>query len=143
MPRILPISDVSYESWLGLWLDYTAGEIPIESELHALTFRRLCDGRDLHGVVAVDDQPIGFAHYYFHPSTWAISSPCYIQDLYVSTRARGRGIGRRLVDEVCGRARRAGSPVAHWNTRSGNDAAHALYDRIAERSDRVIYVRPL
>jgi hypothetical protein len=42
MPRILPISHVSYELWLGLWLDYTAGEIPVESELHALTSRRLC-----------------------------------------------------------------------------------------------------
>lgn len=87
MPRILPISHVSYELWLGLWLAYSAGEIPVESELHALTSRRLCEGRNLHGVVAVADQPIGFAHCYFHPSTWAVSSPCHVQDLYVSTGA--------------------------------------------------------
>lgn len=143
MPRFVPVSEVSYDSWLQLWLDYTAGQIPVDSGLHAVTFDRLRTARQLHGLVAVDAEPIGLVHYYFHPSTWAVTNPCYIQDLFVAPRARGQNLGRQLIDAVAEQARAAGSHVLHWNTRAGNHAAHALYEKFAERSDRVTYLQPL
>lgn len=142
--EIVPTRAVAFDAWLELWLAYVDGQIAPDAPLHAATYERLCAQASLHGIVAIGQgQPCGFAHYYFHPSTWALTPPCYVQDLYVSPAARGRRLGMLLLDEVQTHAAQRGSPVVHWNTRADNLPARALYDRIATASDRVIYLRPV
>lgn len=143
-PIFVPTGAVTFEAWLSLWLAYVDGQIAPQDPLHATTYERLCARTSLFGIVALDQgKPCGFAHYYFHPSTWAPMQPCHVQDLYVSAVARGHQLGQRLLDEVQAHAAQVGSPVVHWNTRADNLPARALYDRIATASDRVIYLRPV
>ncbi|HET8535213.1 MAG TPA: GNAT family N-acetyltransferase, partial [Sphingomicrobium sp.] len=73
--------------------------------------------------------------------TTAIAPLCYLQDLFTGEAARGRGIGRALIEGVYERARNAGCPRVYWQTHETNHAAMALYDGLAERSGFLVYRR--
>ena len=74
-----------------------------------------------HTVIAYfDDQPAGFALYFFNFSTFLARPGLYLEDLFVKPSFRKRGIGRALlaclaqvaVDRGCGRMEWA---VLNWN----------------------------
>jgi GNAT superfamily N-acetyltransferase len=82
---------------------------------------------------------LGLTHYLFHRSTTAIEPVCYLQDLFTGNAARGRGIGRALINRVYEQARLAGSARVYWQTHQTNLTAMQLYDKVAERSGFVVY----
>ena len=48
----------------------------------------------------IGDEPAGMALFHKRFSTW-VGRPClYLEDLYVTERARGRGVGRRLLTRL-------------------------------------------
>ena len=51
---------------------------------------------------------IGFVHYLFHRSTARLGSVCYLQDMFTVEIARGRGVGRAMIEAVGVRARPEG-----------------------------------
>jgi ribosomal protein S18 acetylase RimI-like enzyme len=55
--------------------------------------------------------------------------------------ARGRGVGRALIDAVYARARAAGSMCVYWQTQESNKTAMELYDKVAARSGFVVYAK--
>lgn len=71
-------------------------------------------------VAVLDDEIIGFALYYTSYSTW--KGPCvYLEDLYVSSEKRIRGVGSALFDAVVAVAKerkvlRMDWQVLDWNT---------------------------
>ena len=94
----------------------------------------------MHALVAESDgQLLGLTHYLFHRSTISIAPVCYLQDLFTSDAARGRGIGRALINRVYQQARLAGSSRVYWQTHQTNLTAMQLYDKVAERSGFVVY----
>ena len=142
--ELTPIRALNFDVWLTLWRPYVDGQLDPGSPLHRHTYERLCAGSELRGLALMEGgTPVGLAHFYLHPSTWALQPACYIQDLYVRPEARGRGLARTLIDGVQAAARAAGAYVLHWNTRADNAAARALYEKLAQRSDRVMYLLPL
>ena len=60
-----------------------------------------------------------------------------------SPAARGRGVGRALIEAVYDRARAAGCSRVYWQTHESNATAMALYDTLAERSGFVVYRRDM
>jgi GNAT superfamily N-acetyltransferase len=134
-----------YPGWLPLWqayLRFYRGEVT--SAVTAETFRRLAGGLDgMTGLVALDGvgEPVGLAHLVFHPSTWAAEPYCYLEDLYVSPRARGTGVSRELLDAVFAEAARRGAARTYWETQEFNGAARSLYDQVAHRTSFVVYER--
>lgn len=142
IPAIVPLDTLAYADWHTLWLDYVGPYVDaLPSEIHRSTFERLCSAADaLHGIAATrDGRPVGFAHFYFHPSTFSLAPVCTLDDLYVAPAARGQGIARRLIDAVARRAEANGAGALHWKTRAANTAAVALYDRLATRTDFLSY----
>jgi GNAT superfamily N-acetyltransferase len=135
-----------YEQWLPLWDGYNAfygrsGATALAPEITGMTWARFFDGNEpVHGLVAESDgQLLGLTHYLFHRSTTAIEPVCYLQDLFTSNAARGRGIGRALINRVYEQARLAGSSRVYWQTHQTNLTAMQLYDKVAERSGFVVY----
>ena len=135
-----------YEQWLPLWDGYNAfygrsGATALAPEITGMTWARFFDAYEpVHGLVAESDgQLLGLTHYLFHRSTTAIESVCYLQDLFTSNAARGRGIGRALINRVYEQARLAGSSRVYWQTHQTNLTAMQLYDKVAERSGFVVY----
>jgi GNAT superfamily N-acetyltransferase len=86
---------------------------------------------------------LGLVHYIFHRSTNSVAPTCYLQDLFTLESARGKGIGRSLIEQVYEIARKAGSARVYWLTHETNDTAMKLYDKVAERSGFVVYRKSL
>lgn len=153
MTAPVAIRDVArgdHAAWLPLWEGYNAfygraGATALPDSVTAMTWSRFFDAYEpVHALVAeADGQLLGLAHYLFHRSTTRIEPTCYLQDLYTAPAARGRGVGRALIEAVCERARAAGCSRVYWQTHEGNQTARALYERVAERSGFIVYRREL
>ena len=59
------------------------------------------------------------------------------------SRARGKGVGRALINGVYERAKIAGSPRVYWQTHETNLVAQRLYEQLAERSGFIVYRKNL
>ncbi|HLX17324.1 MAG TPA: GNAT family N-acetyltransferase, partial [Bradyrhizobium sp.] len=71
----------------------------------------------VHALVAESGgRLLGLTHYLFHRSTTAIAPVCYLQDLFTDNAARGKGVGRALIEGVYEQAKRAGAPRVYWQT---------------------------
>ncbi len=90
-----------------------------------------------------DDRLLGIVHYIFHRSTWMLGPTCYLQDLFTVPDARGRGVGRRLIEFVYERAAEAGAGRVYWLTHESNAPGRILYDRVAENAGFIQYRKNL
>ena len=73
----------------------------------------------VHAHVAMHDGClVGIAHFLFHRSTTRLTDVCYLQDLFTAEEARGRGVGRRLIESVFDVACAAGSSRVYWQTKT-------------------------
>jgi GNAT superfamily N-acetyltransferase len=90
------------------------------------------------------EQLAGYAClFWHHSSTWALDT-VLMNDLYVDASARGRGVGRALIEAAAEVARERGSPHLEWTTRPDNAAAQRLYDSTgAEKSSWLEYELPV
>jgi len=60
---------------------------------------------------------------------WVVAGEGHLLNLAVDVPARGRGVGRALVERIAGDCRAAGAGVVGLEVRSENGAAIALYQR--------------
>jgi GNAT superfamily N-acetyltransferase len=135
-----------YARWFVLWAEYNAfyervGPNAVPQAVTDRTWERFFDSYEpMHALVAeVDHDVTGFAHFLFHRNTVMIPPICYLQDLFTTRDARGKGVGRALIEEVYARARGAGCSRVYWQTHATNQTAMRLYDQVAERSGFVVY----
>ena len=147
---IRPVARQDFAQWLPLWDGYNAfygrsGPTALDGEITRTTWQRFFDAYEpVHALVAESDgRLLGLVHYLFHRSTIAIQPNCYLQDLFTSAEARGKGVGRALIDGVYERARLAGSPRVYWLTHETNHTARQLYDKVAENSGFIVYRKML
>ncbi len=87
----------------------------------------------------LDGTILGIVHYLYHRSTWTTGDYCYLQDLFTAEEARGRGVGRALIEAVYERAQADGASRVYWLTHETNSAAQVLYDKVAARSGFIQY----
>lgn len=139
-----------YEQWLPLWDGYNAfygraGPTALAPEITHATWRRFFDEREpVHALVAEwDGRLLGLVHYLFHRTTTTIELVCYLNDLFTSEGARGKGVGRALILAVYDKAREAGSPRVYWHTHETNATARLLYDKVADNTGFIFYRRML
>lgn len=147
---IRPVEPGDYAVWRVLWDGYNAfygrsGLTALADEITQLTWQRFLDPSEpVHALVAErDGAMVGLVHFLFHRSTILVAPTCYLQDLYTVPAARGRGIGRALIEAVYDRARATGSQRVYWQTHESNTTAMALYNRLAERSGFLVYRKSL
>jgi GNAT superfamily N-acetyltransferase len=88
-------------------------------------------------------EPVGLAHFLFHRSTIQLGPSCYLQDLFTAQAARGKGVGRKLIEEVYRRAQTSGVEGVYWHTRETNATAMQLYDKVAEQQGSLVYRKAL
>jgi len=143
---IRPVARQDYDQWLPLWDGYNAfykrsGPTALDPEITRMTWARFFDAYEpVHALVADSGgELLGLVHYLYHRSTTAIAPNCYLQDLFTSAAARGKGVGRALINGVYERAKVAGSPRVYWQTHNTNHTAMQLYDKVADRSGFVVY----
>jgi GNAT superfamily N-acetyltransferase len=143
---IRPVRQSDFSQWKTLWDGYNAfygrkGATALPEATTQMTWSRFFDAYEpVHGLVAEQDERVlGLAHAIFHRSTISIEPTCYLQDLFTLEEARGKGVGRALIEAVYGFAKDAGCGQVYWLTHETNDTAMKLYDKVAERSGFVVY----
>ena len=83
---------------------------------------------------------VGYACLYWHFSSTRATETVLMNDLYVDESARGRGVGRALIEATAEVARERGAPSIEWSTAPDNHTAQRLYDSTgAERSEWFSY----
>jgi RimJ/RimL family protein N-acetyltransferase len=146
-PTIRALGAGDEAAWRALWRDYqTFYDTALSDAVFATTWARLLDPAEpMFALGAFDDSGrlLGIVHAIFHRSCWTLGPYCYLQDLYTAAEARGRGVGRALIDAVCARARDAGAGRLYWLTHDTNATARALYDRVATDAGFIQYRKDL
>jgi GNAT superfamily N-acetyltransferase len=144
-----------YAQWLPLWLGYNrfygrSDATALPEEIIRTTWARFFDAYEPMWALVAEDitaenkgRLVGLAHYLFHRSTITIEPTCYLQDLFTAEAARGKGVGRKLIEAVYEQARLAGVVNVYWRTRASNAAARRLYDAVAVDSGFVVYKKSL
>ncbi len=139
---IRPLEPGDRAQWAPLWKGYqTFYKVDLPSTTDDATFARLLDPAEpMFCVVAAEGETLlGIVHFIFHRSTWTTGDYCYLQDLFTSEAARGKGVGRALIAAVVERAKAHGASRVHWLTHETNKQAMTLYDQVAERPGFVQY----
>ena len=141
---IRSIGENEREAWNPLWAGYLAFyKSPLRPEISDLTWDRFHDPDEQIFALGgyVDGELMAIAHYLFHRSTWAPDRYCYLEDLFVAPAARGRGLGRALIEAVYEKARVANASRVYWLTQSNNTQARILYDKVADNLGFIQYRR--
>ena len=143
--KIRPLAKADYDEWRELWISYLEFyETSLTAEVIDENFSRFIDNdqtRQNALVAESTDELVGLVHYIFHLDTWAIQETCYLQDLFVIPRNRGKKIGQLLIEGVYKRADKYGAPSVYWLTQEFNVPARKLYDRIADLTPFIHYER--
>jgi RimJ/RimL family protein N-acetyltransferase len=53
--------------------------------------------------------------------------------------ARGKGIGKALINGVYDQAKHSGCPRVYWQTHETNKTTRRLYDQVADNSGFIVY----
>jgi len=139
---VRPIVPTDFVQWAPLWEGYNSFyKRTVPAAVTQMTWSRFFDSYEpVHALVAEQDgRLLGLVHYLFHRNTTMIGPICYLQDLFTDEAARGKGVGRALIEAVYERAKEAGSPRVYWHTHETNTTARTLYDKVAERSGFIHY----
>ncbi len=140
---VRPLTYTDFAGWLPLWNDNNLGEN--DEEITRETWRRiLSDDEKVYGICAEQNSNIlGITHYILHPTTGHIKPVCYVQDVFVSKEHRGKGIGRKMIEEVIKIGISEEWARMYWLTQEDNEAAKALYKNLGIKLDFDFYVLPI
>jgi GNAT superfamily N-acetyltransferase len=130
-------------AWRELWSRYNSFyEVSLPEFVTARTWQRILDPASaiFSRFAVVDGEVAGFSVSVVHESTWTIAPVCYLEDLFVAPKFRGRGCGRALIEDLVARAKAHGWSRLYWHTRADNQARR-LYDEFAKADDFVRYRR--
>lgn len=78
-------------------------------------------------LACLDGQPVGFALYFFTFSTFLARPGLYLEDLFVRPAARGRGVGKRLLQWLAAHALERNCGRLEWAVLDWNADAIAFY----------------
>ncbi len=142
--QIAPIGVAEYERLLPLIAAYQRfyEAKGIDEERNRAFFRRfLAPSEDGMLLGAREGEEIlGYACLYWHFSSTQAVETVLMNDLFVSEAARGRGVGRALIEASAAVARQRGAAHLEWSTAPDNLTAQRLYDSTgAARSEWVSY----
>jgi GNAT superfamily N-acetyltransferase len=143
---IRPVGENERQAWDPLWASYLAFyKSALTREISDLTWHRFHDPDEQIFALGgyIDGELMGIAHYLFHRSTWAPHRYCYLEDLFVAESARGRGLGRALIEEVYAKAQAANASRVYWLTHTDNAQARMLYDKVADNLGFIQYRKVL
>jgi GNAT superfamily N-acetyltransferase len=142
--EIAPVAAAEFERLLPLIAAYQRFyEVEqVDEERNRAFFRRFLAPSDDGLLLGARDgeEIVGYACLYWHFSSLVVAETVLMNDLFVSEAARGRGVGRALIEASAGVARERGAAYLEWATAPDNVTAQRLYDSTgAERSEWVQY----
>jgi GNAT superfamily N-acetyltransferase len=101
--------------------EVVANEGDIARDLFGAQPRAFCDIAEWEG------EPVGFALWFYNYSTFQGRHGIYLEDLFVRSDARGRGIGKALLAHLARRCRDEGLGRLQWWVLDWNEPSIAFY----------------
>jgi GNAT superfamily N-acetyltransferase len=92
-------------------------------------------------IAETEDELLGFVQYLFHGTTWSAKQRIYLHDLYMSPVARGKGIGRKLIEAVYEEAAKRDCDQVYWLTQDFNKEGRRLYDKVSTLTPFIKYMK--
>ncbi|AYH03863.1 GNAT family N-acetyltransferase [Pectobacterium parmentieri] len=135
-----------YDQWLPYWESYQAFyNVQLTDDVTKTTWDRFFKAEiPVHCAIARKGAHIiGFAHFVFHDSTWGVNPYCYLEDLFVAPTARGKCVGKKLIEYVREKAQEKHCDRLYWHTQETNKTAQRLYNWVAEKPGIIEYRMPL
>lgn len=87
-------------------------------------------------------QCAGMALYFTNYSTWRAAPGIYLEDLFVRPEYRGRGYGKRLLQELAKETKRIGGKRFEWSVLKWNEPSIKFYKAIgAQQMDEWVGMR--
>jgi len=77
-----------------------------------------------------DDEPVGMAIWFFSYSTWQGKNGLYLEDLYVTPKARGLGAGKAMLKRLAAIALENDCGRFEWSVLDWNEPAIRVYEAI-------------
>jgi GNAT superfamily N-acetyltransferase len=110
---------------------------PSDDELLALSRTLIEDSGEGVQLIARDDggKAVGFATIFWSWSTLSAARLGVMNDLFVSSDARGGGYADALIEACAERCRERGAPELAWQTAHDNERAQAVYERVGAKRD--------
>jgi GNAT superfamily N-acetyltransferase len=127
--------------WRRLWDGYNVFyETNVAPEITSQTWQRIIDPASsfLGRIAEADGTVVGFSISILHEGTWVARSVCYLEDLFVDPGCRGKGVGRKLIQDLVDRGKEQNWSTLYWHTRHDNPARR-LYDEFVKADDFVRY----
>jgi len=84
-------------------------------------------------IAEADGKAVGFALFFHTFSTFLAMPGIYLEDLFVVPEARGRGVGRSLLERLAQIAMDRGCGRLEWAVLNWNTDAIAFYERLGAR----------
>ena len=106
--------------------DYEKAPHEVKASVSDIEEKLFSDDATTHALICtLNDEPIGFAVYFYNFSTWLGKNGLYLEDLYISQQHRKLGAGKTLIKHLanlavqnkCGRFEWC---VLDWNTTAIN-----------------------
>lgn len=103
---------------------------PSEQQMRHSVEQLIVDPNTEFLLAALGDPATGVCQLRFRHSVWTSSEDCWLEDLFVEEGARGKGLGRALVNAACERASERGAQRIELDTNESNAGAIALYESL-------------
>jgi GNAT superfamily N-acetyltransferase len=96
---------------------------------HLFGPRRYCEVL----IADLDDEPVGFALYFFNYSTFLAKPGLYLEDIFVLPERRRVGVGQALLRRLAQIAVERGCGRLEWSVLDWNEPAISFYRRLGAR----------
>jgi GNAT superfamily N-acetyltransferase len=143
--EVAPVEEGEFEALLPLIAAYQRFyEVDdVDTDRNRSFFRRfLAPSADGELLAARDEggEILGYTCLYWHFSSTRAVETVLMNDLFVTPEARGRGVGRALIEASRAVARARGAAWLEWATAPDNHTAQRLYDSMtSEKSTWLEY----
>ncbi|AZN34570.1 GNAT family N-acetyltransferase [Pseudoalteromonas agarivorans] len=114
----------------------------VKTDEQAIIKTLFSEGATAHSVICFeDDEPIGFAVYFYNYSTWLGKNGLYLEDLYVSPDSRGNGAGKLIMKHLANKAIKNDCGRFEWVVLDWNKPAIDFYNSIGAKAQNewIIY----
>jgi len=85
-------------------------------------------------LIYMNDELAGFSLWYYRFSTWK-GRRFYLEDLYIKEAYRGKGLGRKLINEAIEEAKRMKCTGMMWQVLDWNQPAIDFYNTLGVKMD--------
>ena len=140
--NIRELQESDYSEWARLYTGYKAFyEVPVHEHDLRTAFEWILDEHHPQYGFVVEEEGslIALAHYQLHPNPLSASYRMYLNDLFVDPDHREKGCASRVIETLVTICRNEGFERLRWVTAEDNYRARSLYDRVAQKSNFIIY----